>query len=311
MNCAFLSSCRTDELCYDHPHDGNVNVHIIWDDAEDAHCSGVRVWIYDHNGENGYPVDINAAGGYVSMKEGDYRIAAHNNDTEWITYSGEESYSTLTATTRDAHILEPLYEGFNRAEENDPSLLPNPDERVAVAPEPVFGTGTGDIHVAPGDEVTLRVKPLCCTYTVTFVNTGSLAEVAHMSAAITGLSESALIFSGEISSNTVTHPFAVSAGKDDNSITGTFYTYGNHPEVDAEHKVALYLVMKNGKQYKFIDGETLFVGDQIDWVPDPRHVNIEVYGVSVPQENTSGGDNDVNWEISLEGWENQNVEIQM
>lgn len=301
MTCALLAGCNTDEICYRHPHEGDLHVTVEWTDAPEAHCEGVRVWVYDEDGKSGFPTDVASDGGNVTLREGDYMILAHNNDTEWIKFDGQDSYHSHVVMTRDANILEPLMNGFSRGrqEDMDDSLLPIPGERVAAAPEPIYGAGSGAVHAAQGDVITLAMSPLHCNYTFEFRDTGSLRNVYRMSAAISGMAESATIHSGELSANTVTFPLEASAGDDDNSIVGSFNCYGHHDGVDTPHRMALYVVMKSGKQYKFMEGDNLDVTSQLHGTRDRRNVHIVVSGIRIPEDDTPSEGSDVGWDISL------------
>lgn len=308
--CGLLTGCNTDELCYSHPHDGEVSINIDWRMADSSECEGVRVWFYPTGGEEGIPYDISRSGGVVRVLEGEYHLLAHNNDTEWILYSGQEDFQNHSFTTRDADILEPILGRMSRAD--DDSLLPVAGERVAVAPEPVYAAKYEDFNSKDNDNVELLMEYRHCSYTFEFKDTGSLKNVSKMSAAISGMAESVGIVNGQPSVATVTLPVNAYPGKDDNSITGSFYSFGDSDASSASHRMALYLVMTNGKQYKFVKGDNLDVTSQIHNSSDKRNVHIVINGLKIPEvEATGEGEEMGNWDVGLDDWEESNIDIKV
>lgn len=303
MNCALATSCNTDELCYNHPHDGKFYIHFDWSDAPEATPSGMRVWFYPLTGADSYTVDLSATDDNVEIRELDYHILAHNNGTEWLTFTGTDAYHTHTITTRDGGLLEPMgaaYRASTLSNDND-------DSRIAVAPEPVYSVGVENITVHHGDGLTLKPQARHCHYTYEFRNVGSLKHVAHISAAISGMADGINLVSGEHSTTTCTIPVEAGAGSDGTSIVGSFYTFGHHPDITAPHRMSLYVVMDDGKQYKYVTGDYLDVTSQIHDAPDPRNVHIIINGLELPTaiENGSG------FTVDLNDWEDVNYDIEM
>lgn len=298
-----MNSCNTDELCYDHPHDGQFYIRFDWSAAPDANPTGMRVWFYSQADADPYFVDTNADKDSVEVREFNYHILAHNNDTEWITFVGTHSYQSHTLTTRDGGLLEPLgaaYRGAGLRADND-------DDRIAVAPEPVWAVGRENIQVTHGDTLVLAPQPMHCHYTYEFRNVGSLKHVAHVSAAISGMADGVNISTGRLSGTTCTIPLEAVYGGDSHSIVGSFYTFGHNPDVALPHRMALYVVMDDGKQYKYVSGDYLDVTAQVHNAPDPREVHIVVEGLQIPTaiENGSG------FAVDLTAWDEVNHEIVM
>lgn len=304
-----LTSCTTDELCYSHPHEGNTYVKFDTSDVPDNHCKDFRLWVYSADESEYVPFDLTRSGGSINIIRNEYRLLAHNNDTEWVTFKNHSGYDTHSVTTNDCDILYPLKDGKGRATSNS-ELLPVPGERVALEPEPVYSAGVEKIAITPGDTINLKLSSRYNLYSVEFRNTGSLKDVAQMSAAISGMAESVYLSSGNLSAETVTIPFSVTAGDDDNSIVGTFHTFGHNESATTPHRIALYLIMKSGKQYKFTSGDHLDVSEQVHNSSDKNNLRIIVSGIEIPGDNEiGGGESGGGWDVGLDDWDEVNIEI--
>lgn len=300
---ALVVSCSTDELCYSHPHDGKFYIGFDWSDAPDATATGMRVWLYPNNDGASYFTDIDATIGAIEVKELSYKVIAHNTNTEWITFTGTDSYHTHTITTRTGGLLEPMgaiYRGATLRADND-------DNRIAVAPEPVWGASSDELTVVHGDTATLRPQQLFCRYTYEFTNVGSLKHIAHMSAAISGMADGITLSTGKHTTTTCTIPLEASPGADGTSIVGSFYTFGHHPEITAPHRMALYVVLTDGRQFKYVSGDYLDVTQQVHDAPNPYNVHITVNGLSLPTaiENGNG------FQVGLNDWIDVNHDIEI
>lgn len=148
---------------------------------------------------------------------------------------------------------------------------------------------------------------LHCYYTFEFRNVGSLKHIVSMSASISGMAEGVWLSTGELSTNTCTIPLEAYPGKDGNSIVGGFYTFGHHEDVSNPHRMALYIIMEDGKQFKYTEGENLDVTEQIHKAPDRHRVHLIIDGLSMPKiiENGSGFD------VSVGDWSDINKDIEI
>lgn len=301
-----LASCNTDDLCYHHPHDGQLYIQFDWRYAPDAHPSGMCVWFYHESGTEGIPRDMSTEGGTTYLFPGNFHIVAHNNDTEWITWQDPTYHHTYICTTRSASVLEPMLDGFARGARND-ELIPIPDERVAVTPEPVWSAFETDCAVSVGNTIVMYPRPLHCHYTIEFRNVNTLKHITGMCAAITGMSDGVTLIDGEKTRTTCTMTFAVTPQADGHTIKGSFYTFGHHPEVDTPHKIALYLAMDDGKKYKYVNGDYLDATQQVHDAPNPREVHIVIDGLQVPEVISNG----TGFDVGVGDWEDQHIDIQI
>lgn len=301
-----LTSCDTDELCYEHPHDGYVTIQYDWSEAPDAKPEGMRLWVYAADRDFSQPYDIPADGGTINLKNGIYNFISHNNDLEWINTHGGNSFIGHYATTRECDILEPMYGNAMRSE----GLRGDDDERVFATPER-FWTGNVEGHNVELNRI-VRIKPTEYTahYTFEFRNVGSVKHIRKLSASISGMAAEVMLVNGTLSSEPVTLALEAHIGnqrKASNTIVGDFYTFGHNTDVAAPHRMALYIELDTGKKIKFTQGDYLDVTAQIHNAADPRNVHIIIDGIDLPDpiENGSG--------ISpgVDDWTVEELEIKM
>lgn len=305
-----LTACNTDELCYVHPHQDEFTVKFDFTMAESKGESlpksmkGMRLSFYNEGGRV-TTLDLPLHGAKVRLQPGTYHLVTHNNNTEWITFDGHDFYHTHVATTRTADILEPLFSDMGRVK-SDVDL--GNGERVAVAPEPLWGAGLEGVTISAGDEIVLKPEPLHCSYTFEFRNLENLNGVSRVSAAITGMAGGVAFATGQHVDETVTIPLECKI--EGNSITGQFYTYGHNVEQTAPHEMVLFLVLTDGSQIMIAHQDELDVTDQIHSARDPRHIHLVIDGVTIPerQRTSSGG---TGFSIGTQDWDDVNTVLSM
>lgn len=302
---AIISSCHTDELCYDHPHGASVTVGFNWANAPEAKPEGMRVWLYPQSvpGSNPELRDLkgNVGGKISGLAEGRYHIISHNNDTELIKYSDHASHGDHRATTRDADILEPISRGGSISSKG---LRGETDERVAAAPDPLWLANTLDENIYDGGSITLAPTAAHCHYSYEFVNVGPTTGISKVSASISGMSAGVWLADGSHIGEVVTHPLAAEVDESSDRIYGDFFSFGFPADSEAPHRMALYVVMTDGRKYKFTEGDYLDVTSQIRRAPDPKNVNIVVEGLELPTPVSTGG-----YDPTVDDWEEEDHEI--
>lgn len=304
--CALLDSCHTDELCYSHPHKGDVKVVFDWSDAPDAAPEGMRILAHSAYANTHNIYDVAPSGGYIDMVNDTYSIIAFNNDSEWVTHQNSDDFHTHVATTRECDILEPMYgPGISSV-----GIRSVDNERVVVAPDMLYGVADKDRPIIPGDVVTLKPQQLTCNYTFEFRNVGSVSYIAKLSASISGMSPGVVMSTGQLLDEPCT--IALDAEVDNkraagNTISGHFCTFGHHPDISASHRMALYIVLTNGQKYKYVTDDCLDVTEQIHNAPDKRNVHIIVEGIELPEPINNGG----GFLPHVDDWDDIETEINM
>lgn len=305
VNCALLTSCHTDDLCYEHPHGAAITVAYDWSDAPAAEAEGMRIWLYPQTADGAAPELRDFAGlsgGKVSgLFEGRYHIISHNNDTELITYTDRDIHGAHRAGTRDADILEPM----SRADGVSSSgIRSEGDERVAATPDRLWLANATDVDVKDGGVIALAPKQVHCRYTYEFRNVGHTDGIVGVSASISGMSAGVMLADGSHIGTTVTHPLEAAIDAEGERIYGESYTFGYMAQSNVPHRMALYVIMSNGQKYKYTEGEYLDVTSQVRNAPDPKNVHIVIDGLQLPTP-VSGG----TFDPSVSDWEEENRDI--
>lgn len=298
-----MTSCNTDELCYHHPHESDLTILFDWTDSPEANPEEMRVLFYPFDDVKGTAKDMPPTGSrYYDIIVGEYRLISHSHDSEVIRYSHDAFYEDYIAYTADADILSPMRSGYSGSS----GLRTADDEPVRHAPDQFWGATMEYFKVGKCDTIILKPQPLYCHYTYEFRNVGgSIKHIKNMSAAISGMAHAVNLTTGELTTETSTLPLEAHIGEDGNSVVGSFYTFGHHEAVEKPHRMSLYVEMDDGKKYKYVDGDALDVTSQIHNAPNPRRVHIIVDGLHLPTaiENGNG------FNVGLEDWDNENVDI--
>lgn len=298
-------SCRTDELCYQHPHGASITIAYDWTNAQGADPEGMRVWLYPQNTDNGNPElrDLSGiTGGRIEdLTEGSYHIISHNNDTELIIYTDRDNHNGHRVSTRDADILEPI----SRAGEiSAKGLRSEGDERVAAAPDRMWLANSYNEDVRDGSTVKLAPRQIHCHYTYEFVNVGATSGVSKISASISGMSAGVWLSDGRHIGDVVTHPIEAKIDESGNRIYGDFYTFGYPADSQSPHRMEVYVVMSNGQKYKYTAGDYLDVTDQVRNAADPKNVHIVIDGLELPKPVSGDG-----FDPSVDDWDEEDHDI--
>lgn len=305
VNCALISSCRTDELCYDHPHGASINVAFNWASAPDARPEGMRLWLYPQGGRS-LEAELRDLPGFEGGKvkglvEGRYHVISHNNDTELVTYHDRETHGSHRASTRDADILEPM---SRAGDVSSKGLRGEADERVAASPDRLWLANSLDADVKDGATVTLSPSQVHCRYTYEFLNVGPTGGISKVSASISGMSAGVWLADGTHIGETVTHPLEAWIDAPNQRIYGDFFTFGYPADSPAPHRMALYVIMADGQKYKYTEGDYLDVTEQVRSAPDPQNVHIVIDGLELPTPVSGGG-----FDPSVSDWDEVHHDI--
>lgn len=128
--------------------------------------------------------------------------------------------------------------------------------------------------------VTLYPEELVCHYSVEFVDVENLKSAdLHIDATISSLAGG--YYPGRMTptSESVSHTFTLTADDQLNSLRADFLTFGPPVGEERPHLICVYVALKNrtGNFYTFD------VSDQVNKAPDPKHVDIRIYGLKLPE----------------------------
>lgn len=308
---AGATSCNHKPLCYEHPHTTPVRVEFNWREAPDAKPEGMCVYFYSvDEPAKSLRFDFpQSAARTIDLPEGRYRLICYNNDTEQVLFANTGDYTGHRAYTRFANILEPIYGNGMATPPRDASTE---DEDVVLAPDRLVGCTATDLVVtqdalgyvhgptdpwADDDGVYVDSKDkiielfphdMLCYYTYEIKNVKNLKYAMTMSCAITGMAGAMDLPTEQLPTDPVTLPLAAESDAQSH-ITGEFYTFGHHPESDVRHRMAVYVVMKDGSKFSYTTGNSLDVTDQVHAAPDRHRVHIVIDGLELPKPIENGG----------------------
>lgn len=311
-----LCSCEHKELCYDHPHTRSLRLQFDWSDAPNATPEGMCVFFYpiDEGVGTMRRFDFSGTeGGEIQLSVGRYRVVCYNNDTDGVLFDGMDDYFAHRCYTRDGDLMEPIYGNGNRST-SVPRAVETENERVVICPDMMWGCSVAelevkDIDTADGTEseqtITLRPQQMVCTYSVEIRNVKSLDHVSQMCASLSGMADGLTFSTLGLDTETVTLPFAV---KSDgvSTVTGSFYTFGHNELNLRSHRLALYVIMDDGKKYVYgTTGQHFNVTNQVHTAADRLNVHIVIDGLDLPQPITE--DDGLN--PSVDDWTEINEDI--
>lgn len=213
-----LTGCRKD-LCYDHNlHGTRIQVRIMpeyfyewedgsgnwagnwdagfgigYDDLRPGMPGGLRVLDYDGSGSARIS-NIEAAGGIVSLSDGGHSFLIYNNDTEYIVFSGTESWASASATTRTRTRASYFAQGHG-------------DEVTVNPPDMLYACYVDDytaVRAVEPDELPVEMRPLVYTYYVRYEFKSGKEYMALARGALSGMARSVYLGDGSTSEEPVT-----------------------------------------------------------------------------------------------------------
>ncbi len=303
-----LVSCEHKDLCYLHPHSGNVEVKFDWRNAPDAEPGNMLLWFYPVDG--GSPVQFQLSGhegGVVSITPGDYRIICLDGDHENILYSGESTFDGFEIATHGASLLRHL----NRANvsANVPRAEGTDDQDVIDEPDQVYGDALEtavSVPVNATTTITMYPEEYAHTYEVEIRDVENLDRAQSLSGSLSGMTGSLRVADRAMTGTPKLMPFSLTK-VDATTLRGTFLTFGHCPEPAVPHKVVVYAIMHDGAQrYQIYGDADDVVTPQIHEAADPHHVKIVLHGLNLPEESQGGG-----LMPSVDGWGDKNVDIEL
>lgn len=320
-----LTSCEYKDLCYQHPHWVDVNVHFDWKNEPDAQPEGMTVLFYNMDDPASDPVRFDLPGrngGTVNLMTGRYRAVAYNYDTDAILYRNTGTISTYEAYTRQSSIGEGTqmpYGDLPRGEGKD-------DEDIILAPNMLWGATHPGFEIEMQDPVTydyvkegetavthnsydITMEPgkRICQVTVNVHDVPNMKYTSNFAGALSSLSPSVFMESAAFGEGSVAQAFAFDK-VDATTLQAKFYSFGHCSRL-AENIVNTHYL----SVYALLDDETKWyynidVTDQVhDQVKNPNKYNIviDIYDLPIPKPITNGS----GIKPTVDAWTNINIEL--
>lgn len=285
-----LSSCEHKELCYDHPHQQNVEVAFDWSEAPDANPASMSVYLYPVDGGAPKSYELTSLqGGYISVAPGVYNVLCVNSDKETHLIKGMDKFETFEVTS--AHTRE--LQGFlSTMAQSAPRATDAENEPWMVEPEMLWSAHVERVVVKERGEktlITMKPKARVNSCSVEIKNVKNLHGVKTLRATISGLAGGWLAGLDKLSDAKVTIPFNLTGNADQTTLSGNLSLFGHCPIQPVRHKVMIYAELKDGSHWNYEK-------DVTDQIHDPEHqdethIKVEIENLPLPKpvpDNGSG-----------------------
>ena len=299
---ACLVSCDY-ELCYEHPHTGELRVVFDWREAPDAAPESMSLYLFPAAG--GEPLRYEfagCAGGVVTVPEGSYRALCLNSDTERVLCRDTELWERFECSTRTTELLAG-YDAYGVRAESVPRAEGTADERIAATPDELWSDRAEQVAVAKGDTRTLTLYPstAVCTYTVEICGAENLKYAAALGGSLSGMAGGFLAGRGTTTAERVTVPFDASKSEDRTTLHARFLTFGQPAGSAASHMLIVYAVLSDNTKWYY----TYDVTEQVRRAPDPYRVHILLEGLPLPKPIQNGN----GFRPDVDEWQTVKIDI--
>ncbi|MCM1332212.1 MAG: DUF5119 domain-containing protein [Bacteroides sp.] len=291
-----FAGCEHKDLCYDHGHSVEIEIHFNWDAAPDADPNTMVVSFFSLDGKYVTSREFTSRdGGKAKLEEGEYRILFHNGEMDNVN-EVVDSYDRYGLNTNEETLLAPM----SRNMKAPPRPETSAKEPVRATAETVWAGKKEYVMIERGRKgqvVELSPEEATARYTVEVVNVENLRDNIDISAALSGLSERLNISSSSAVGQPVTVPFSVER-KDATTIEARFLTFGHCPDDNTvSHILSIYT---SSKVYFNFD-----VTDQVHDAPDDKNIYVRIDGLKLPVDGQ-----DVS--PSIDDWgDAENIDIDM
>lgn len=304
-------ACEPRELCYDHTRCAQAAVQVAFDrqKAPSAQPSGMTVLFYNLDNPSGEPIRYDLPGmegGTVQLPFGRYQVIAYNYDTETILYRDQSFPESLEAYTRHS-TLEEGTEMFTTREQM-PRARNTEHEPVILEPDPLW-CGVGALTVTTGEDgqrVVLQPVPRFRQITVTIHNVPNLQYTGLLGGALSGLAASVRMASGELSDESATQAFPVSA-IDATTLQMQLRIFGHCPHVDNgvtnNHLLTIYALLADGSKWYYTEDVTEQLHEALS--SDDIHVYIELEDLPLPKPIVNGS----GFQPTIDGWQGSDIYV--
>lgn len=274
--------CTLKELNDDAPTTIADNVEVIfnWSKAPTKEAKTMVLYLYSDEHEMMDYRFNNSDGGIIRTYGGEHTAVCHSNDDPYGHHlRNDHSHDDIEIFTDDTSILV----GQGISTRSLPRAKGTEDEPLRNTPAMIYGAQDRDIDLkvsALYQKLELFPEELICRYSVEFVDVENLKSAdVRIDATISSLAGG--YFPGKMkpTSEAVSHTFTLSADLDRNTLNSEFYTFGIPEGEERDHKLCLYIALKDRTGGFF----TFDVTDQVNKAPDPRNVSIKVYGLKLPE----------------------------
>lgn len=258
---------------------GNVRVIFDWSKVSGSQAASMGLYLYSDEHDM---VDYwfnSPDGDIIRAYSGRHTAVCHSNDDPYVhILRNQHSHDEIEVFTDNIGVL--LGQGIST--HNLPRAPGTEDQPLRMTPSMIYGAQNRDINLRAtnlAQTITLYPEELVCHYSVEFVDVENLQNSDLLiDATISSLAGG--YYPGKMVANSeaVSHSFTLTPDEQLHSLRAEFLTFGLPVGEELPHKLCLYIALKNntGSLYTFD------VSDQVNKAPDPRNVNITIYGLKLP-----------------------------
>ena len=279
---ALTASCVHKDLNDEAPTTIADNVEVIfdWQKTKGKKPSSMILYLYPEGHDVMNYWFNNPDGGPIKSYAGRHTAICHSNDDPYGHHlRNQENHNELEVFTDNTTVLV----GQGISTRSIPRAKGTEDEPLRMTPSMIYGAQNSEIDLkltSFAQSITFYPEELVCRYTVEFVDVENLKSAdLRIDATISSLAGG--YFPGRMaaSSEPVSHSFTLVADEEMNSMRSEFYTFGVPDGEERPHMICVYVALRNNQGNLY----TFDVSDQVNNAPDPRNVNIKIYGLKLPE----------------------------
>lgn len=218
---------------------------------------------------------LDAEGGYISPKPGDYDVIVYNYDSEFAKVRDERNFYTVNGSTDEvSDYVKNQLKPFLAARQQMHMQQRSDAELIVEQPDHLFAGTVKGVHIPQVYEeevldmtVGVDVSTVVETWYVKLSNVKGVENISEIKSLMTGMSESTLLHNRQDSENPVTILFDMKAGKDGRSLVGMFRIYGKNPLYDSLLDIDLEITDTGGEEEYFnFDVTDQFDNNKDHWI---------------------------------------------
>lgn len=289
---------------------GNVRVIFDWSNVPATQASSMGLYLYSDEHEMMDYWFNNPNGDIIRAYSGRQTAVCHSNDDPYLhLVRNQYDHNEIEIYTDETAML--LGQGISTR--GIPRAKGTEDEPLRNTPPMIYGTQDREINLRATNlpqTLTFYPEELVCRYSVEFVEIENLKNAdLRIDATISSLAGGYHPGRMSATSEAVSHTFTLTADEQLNSLRSEFFTFGLPLGDELPHKICLYIALKNrtGNFYTFD------VSDQVNHAPDPRNVNIRLYGLKLPDipDNPPPPPDQDGVSVEITSWDTYHYDLQV
>ena len=304
-----FSSCRHKDIDFEDVAMQEVEVAFDWKTAPGANPSSMAVYFFDSSAtdpERPVRFDFqNKTGGEIEIPFGTYSgIAMNTDDTDWACFRNTDDVDRFEIYTRDALHLP----SSGMRIRNIPRAREAEEENVVETPGMLWSTRADNLSLSAQDKkkvFTFYPEEIICHYKVDILDIENISSIqaTGIDATLSGMAGGFLHGQRQATDTRCTMPFLLIKDEPGKALHGEFLTFGESPLTRNPHKLAVYTILSDGNKFLY----TFDVSDQIYNAPDPKHVDIVIHGLSLPEPVVEGN----GFIPDVDEWEAVDIDLKM